>query len=619
MTSACFASNVFEDSQAEKCISNLLAAQFKRFIIDLYWDSSLRQFMFCPVSIQSRPQNLSSNSIILTNSVQTSQSIFEVPVGETNTQTTSVLETPSEGPSTESSTGVRGNIRRAASSTPENVSNATSRTSESSTPLATQVSTSNAPSGITLYEIGSYQCSSSLNLPFLASLVRDYIGNTSNNLSANLLFLQFNLHAAASENAPTDAAPSLSGPDLPSQTELLGNVFNAVTSPLPYQPSELLTQRANLNSSWYTLVASEQPSSDYFLTEDLPGGEKSTPDGWPSEYFAELRRNNRVILSWGSIDPQMEDYAFFGDSDVVFAQNYISSSTEVHANAAGQIQSGCFYNSEQPTVAQSNSSWAVSILNGTDSNLGSSGRLWSMAANLASCGITPILNGTLGNHTVDQTVSPYVQFVQSTVWNWAPEEPRNASVPDTSSRRDESTQGEFRCAMMESSATSTASRWRVEYCNIRHRVACRVAHQPYLWRLSEDSVPFSAAEMACQPNSSFSVPRTGLENTYLYQHILSLPEASRSGLAGDGSGVWLNFNSLDIEACWVTTGPNGSCRYFFDEEALRQRTVLVPVIAALVVLLLTALTLFVKCNKNRRNSRKRIRGEGGWDYEGVPS
>jgi hypothetical protein len=574
--------------------------------------------MICPVSIQSRPQNLSSSSILVAGSVQTSQSIFDVPLGATNTHTTAASEAPSGGPNIENSTGVRGKVRQAAS-TSENVSDAASRTSESSTPLATQISTSDAPSGTTSYEIGPYECSSSLNLPFLASLVKDYIDNASDNLSANLLFLQFNLHASASENALFGAAPSLAGPDLPSQTELLGSVFNAITSPLPYQPSELLTQRGNLNSSWYTSTASEQPASNYFVTENLPGGEESTPDGWPSEHFVELKRNNRILLSWGSIDPQMQDYPFSGDSDVVFAQNYISSSTEVDANGNGQIQSTCFYNSEQPTVAQSNSSWAVSILNGTDPRLGPSARLWSVAANLTSCGVTPILNVTLANQTADQGVSPYVQFVQSTVWNWASEEPRNVSIPDVGSRNDEKPQGEFRCAVMESSATSTASRWRVEYCNIRHRAACRIANQPYLWQLSDDSVPFSTAEMACPPNSSFSVPRTGLENTYLFQHILSLPEESRSGLASDGSGVWLNFNSLDVEASWVTTEPNGSSRYFVDEEVLRQRTVLVPVIAALVVLLLTALTLFVKCNKNRRNSRKRIRGEGGWDYEGVPS
>lgn len=447
----------------------------------------------------------------------------------------------------------------------------------------------------------------------------DYLKNTSDTLSANLLFLQFNLHAAASADAPTDPAPSSSRSNLPSQGELVGSVFNGVMSALPYQPSELLTQRKNLNNSWYTISTPEQPLSGYFATDRFPGGQ-STQDGWPNEYFAELKRFNRVLLGWGTIDPQMKDYNFAGDSDVIFPQNYISSSTEVRSNMAGLIESGCFYNAEQQTVAQSNSSWAISTLNATSSSQGSSDSLQWLAGNLTSCGITPILNLTLANQTADLNVLSYTQFVHSTVWNWAPEEPRNFSILDASSRDDENKQAQFRCALMETAAAGTASRWRVEYCNIRHRVACRIANQPYSWRLSDEDVPFAAAEVACQADSFFSAPRTGLENTYLYQHIISLPEASRSGLSGDGSGVWLNFNSLDVQACWVTTGPNGTCPHFVDEDALRKRIVLVPVIAALIVLFITALTLFVKCNKNRRNSRKSIRGGGGgWDYEGVPS
>ena len=275
---------------------------------------------------------------------------------------------------------------------------------------------------------------------------------------------------------------------------------------------------------------------------------------------------------------------------------------------------GCFYNVDQTDVAKINSSCAVSFLNAASLDT-----LRSLVSNLASCGISAILNLTLANQTADVNVLPYVQFVQSTVWNWAPDEPRNVSLPDATGRSDENTRGLFRCALMDTSTASAASRWRVEYCNIRHRAACRIANEPYLWRLSNDSVPYAAAELACQDNSSFSVPRTALENKYLYQHIFSRTEPSRSGLSGDGSGVWLNFNSLDMEACWTTAGSDGTCPYFVGEQILRARTVLVPVIAALVILLLTTLTLFVKCNKNRRNSRKRIRGGDGWDYEGVPS
>jgi hypothetical protein len=511
-----------------------------------------------------------------------------------------------------------GIVTRQASSASSGLSNGTSSTFEPSKTALASITTSTGAAGVILYDIGPYKCSRTLNLPFLASLVMDYIDQTSDTVSANLLFFQFNLHAAASSDRPMDPALSPSRPDLPSQTELVGDIFNVRTSPFLYQPSELLSQRANLNDSWYSLSSSEQPISEYFTTDHLSGGDQSTADGWPGEYFIELKRSNRILLGWGTVDPQMDGYNFAGDDDVIFSPTYISSPADVSADAAGRIESGCFYNAERTTMAQVNSSWAISVLNDTTS-FGSRDGLWHLAGNLTSCGITPVLNLTLTNQTAGRDISPYVEFVESTVWNWALGEPRNASLPDAASQDDKDTAAQFRCALMETSATNNFSRWRVEHCNIRHRAACRIDKQPYVWQVSEESVPFSAAESACRAGSTFSVPRTGIENTYLSQHILSLSESSRSGLSGDGSGVWLNFNSLDIEACWVTTGPNGTCPHFVDEEALRKKTVLVPVIAALVVLLLTALTLFVKCNKNRRNNRKRIRGEVGWDYEGVPS
>lgn len=610
LTSACFAHGIFEDSQAEKCISNLLAAQFRRFVVDLYWHPSSRQFMFCPVSISSVSRSLHSSPLPLVPTKAGSRSIPNLLLSKRFETVRRVWNFVRRG-------ALRYNVRQAASSTVENALNDTARTSESSITAASPVATSTDPSGTTVDDIGPSQCSPTLNLSFFASLIMDYINNTPANLNANLLFLQFNVHAADSENASTNPAVALSGPDLPSPPELVGSVLDAVASSFSYQPSELLNHRANLNESWYATGASEQPVSEYFTTETFPGGQ-STPDGWPSERFVEFQRFKRVLLGWGIVDRRMEDYDFAGDSDVVFPQDYLLSSTDVRPNSTEQPAPACFFNVEQERIGRHNSSWAVSFLNANSASVGSLDKLQSLANNLTSCGIAPTLNVTLNNQTADQNSSLYVQFVQSTIWNWAQDEPRNFSISDANGQDNESTQGQFRCALMDTSTASTSGRWRVEYCSTRHRVACRTANQPYLWQLSDESVRFSEAEVSCKPNSSFSVPRTALENTYLYHHILSISEAAQSNLSGDGSGVWLNLNSIDTEACWIANRPNGSCPYF-DEDALRQRAVLVPVIAALVVLLLTALTLFVKCNENRRNSRKRVRGEGGWDYEGIPS
>ncbi len=620
LTSACFAHGIFDVSRIERCISNLLAAQFRRLIVDLYWNSSSHQFMLCPTSISSVSGSLNSSSFSLLPNTAERRSTPELSLSKRGEDILPVFESLNPIQNLVRRSELRYDVRQAASSTIENASNDTARTSESSVTAAAPVATSTNPFGTTLNDITTSQYSPNLTLSLFASLIMDYINNTSTNLDANLLFLQFNLHSAVSEDATTNPVVAVSGTDLPSPTERVGSILDAVASSFSYQPSELLDHRANLNNSWFAIGASQHPVSEYFTTESFPGG-LSTPDGWPSENFVEFRRFKRVLLGWGTVDRQMEDYDFAGDRDVVFPQGYVFSSTDVRPNSTEQPAPACSFDFEQKSVSRYNSSWAVSFLNESHASVGSFDKLQSLASNLTSCGITPLLDVTLNNQTADQNFLLYVQFVQSTIWNWdwAREEPRNSSIPNTNGRNNESAQGQFRCALMDTSTPSNFGRWRVEYCGIRHRVACRLANQPYVWQISDESVPFSEAEASCQPNSSFSVPRTALENTYLRHHILSTSAAPRSDGSEDGSGVWLNLNSLDTEACWLADRQNGSCPYFVDEDALRQRTVLVPVIAALVALLLTALTLFVKCNKNRRNSRKRVRGEGGWDYEGVPS
>jgi hypothetical protein len=82
---------------------------------------------------------------------------------------------------------------------------------------------------------------------------------------------------------------------------------------------------------------------------------------------------------------------------------------------------------------------------------------------------------TLANQTADLDVSPFVHFVQSTVWNWARNEACKVSLPGVKDRDDDSAQSHFQHALMEASTSSNGSCRRVEYCNIRHRAACRRA------------------------------------------------------------------------------------------------------------------------------------------------
>ena len=178
----------------------------------------------------------------------------------------------------------------------------------------------------------------------------------------------------------------------------------------------------------------------------------------------------------------------------------------------------------------------------------------------------------------------------------------------------------YRCA-----TTSTTGRWTVVDCGMKHLAACRAA--PLNWTISTFAVPYSFGATACPKEYTFSVPGSALENAYLTQAILRSKGYKTKGSGDPGPGVLLNVNSLDVDGCWVPGqgGTNGTCPYDSGDlaEFSRQRTIVVPTVAAVIVLIVTVLTLGTKGWGNRRSKKKRERrGRGnanGFVYEGVPS
>lgn len=590
LTSACFSNGTYTAGIAEKCVSNLLATQFRRLILDLYWDDGSGQFAFCPVTI---PASIGSGyeSVSLTASAISSASLNGSTAKLAARQTTSTSNSPS----------------RSTSIATEGLSNATSITSSSSTSTTAFSPVTTLPSlnGETLYALGPYACSPSLDLSFFISVMSSYLMASSDTIQAKLIYLEFNLHAAASRADPTRPAPEPTA--FPGPEVLVGAQFAGLDHSPIYQPSNLQSDRNNLNDTWFKNPEDRWPVAAYFNTEEISGGDLSSSDGWPDENYVQLTMAKRVFLGWGTIDPQMAKYNFSGDSSTVFASGQLSTPHQIQASAAGELSSGCFYKGNLPPfgVGSDNSSWALTSY---DDN---SFQGPSLVNNMTSCGISPLLNQTITPGGASSNIAPYKTIARSAIWNWAPGEPRNTSAPGVDLDAPES---QYRCAYFD--ASTTHGRWFVQDCLHSYKVACQIKNAPYEWTLSSDSVPYSSAPDVCPGNSIFSVPRTGLENTYLYNHVLSVQRSSGSD---NPVGVWINFNSLYAEACWVTSGPNGTCPYFENPNAMQDRQVLVPTIGAIIVLILTALTLFVKCNVNRRNSRTRRRGEGGWDYEGVPT
>lgn len=559
LKAACFGDNVFDANTISKCISNLLAVGFRRLIVDLYWTPVRRSWSFCPVSV---PLNSDAGS------------------------------SPTSSSSAATSTTTGGDATKRA------------------------ISAVTSSNGSQLYQLGPYLCSQDLDVSALVDVLRGYFENTTSHLSVYLEFIIFNLHAAAGVSAPDQPAATVSGSELPEDSERLGRLLDGSLGDYIYGPDQLEYERSNLNNSWYRVVHGYEPITEYFTINENSMGQQSTPDGWPCSKYVQLARARRVFFGYGEVDPQLGAYDLASDN-VLFAPSYLTHFVNVSSATNGSLGDGCLYDPKAYQVSQVNSSWAQSTSIPTPSTAdetASLGGISNMVTNLTACGLSPLLNDTLFGVTAGTDVDPYRNISLSSSWAWAAGQPADSDSGSADDPRE-------RCAVID---LSTGGHWQAIGCSETRRAICRVQGLPFTWRLSTERPSYADASKVCPENTSFSVPRTGLENTYLYRYLLSLQSGTNNSVDPgsadpDMRQVWLDLNSLDIASCWVSGGPDASCPYASNPQQLERRTVLVATIWAVVICVVAALTLFVKCNANRRNSRRGKRIIQGWEYEGVPS
>ncbi|KAI9934951.1 hypothetical protein ASPWEDRAFT_31301 [Aspergillus wentii DTO 134E9] len=560
LRAACFGNNVFDYNSAVTCISNLLAVGYRRFVVDLYWCPERQLWTFCPVTIP------------------------------TNADVVTVSSTVS------------------ATSTPAPSSTATYDSAES------KVTVVSSSSGSNLYELGPYFCSKDLDVSDLVDVFVGYFRETTSQMSVYMEYLIFNLHAAASASTPDEPAKTVTGSWLPKPSDYLSAWLEDPLNMYIYGPAQLADERSNLNNSWYQVENGYKPIAEYFTTIEDSDGKQSTPDGWPCSKYVQLARERRILLGYGTIDSQLDGYDEISDNEVLFPPGYLTHIKNVTIAESGTLGS-CLYDPDATQVSQANSSWAESGNIPIPNDLNKTATLWQvtdMISNLTACGLSPTVNDTLFGATADTDSNPYRNVSLSTSWAWAIGEPKRADSHDDQPKMD-------RCAIMD---LSLKGRWRAANCSeTNRRVACRVNNKPFTWAISSDMSTYDGAFDICPDDSHFGVPRTGLENTYLYRHALSQSKDIMDPASTDAAmrEILLDFNSLDIGSCWVSGSPRASCPYASDPEQLERRTVIVSLIAGIVIFIITALTLFVKCNANRRNSRRRKRVIEGWEYEGVPS
>ncbi|KAH0342544.1 hypothetical protein KCU81_g5598, partial [Aureobasidium melanogenum] len=630
LTPVCFSDRRYEDAAAQQCLSNLLALGFHRLIVDLYWDQSRQTWSLCPVELSSQgnsttpintggfPSSLSTSS----SSTSPSATLTEARVagdtvepskrhilrsslisanddvhqwGEIHARQTSEFSSES---------AAAASITNAALTAATLASDASSLslTSGGSSAAMSQTSSTAQPSQTGL-QIGSYSCTESIGISTLTDVLADYFEATENNLNATFKYLEFNVRLAAPFDDPTDTSSPADPQRLPTFGNYISDLINSSLSSYIYTPAALRSERANLNSSWFAHDIQNPPIVEYMTTIPLGNGSALyTPDGWPSESIIMFLHALRIIAGIGSVDSQMQQYDFNADAETMFLPGYISNNIGTTISSNGTVTSGCFYQPGNTTLSASNSSWAISS---NLPNMTSLNTTADAALNLSSCGISPILNKPLLGSLAIGNSTTYYTYVRDSLWGWGEDQPGDSLTTGTTGRH---------CAITN---LSNDGLWEVADCTDENHFICRRNNSPYEFSVSDDKALYYQGDEACDQNSSFAVPRTALENRYMIA-------AARDWLSRqtdlDGPPVaWLSINDIDTKNCWVS-GVDAVCPYRHEDRDGSKPKVVIPTVAGVIVLLLAILTILVKCAANRRNTRRRLkRGEGGWDYEGVPS
>ncbi|RKF73353.1 Maintenance of telomere capping protein 6 [Golovinomyces cichoracearum] len=576
LTSVCLSQNNKTSADFKSCLGKLLATGFRRIEIDLYWDNWRNLFSFCPViALTSLPEPVSS---------QTSTFISLSTHSANSSLTTLVSSSDQAHPSTPLTPSV---ITPSPLVLRPSVVKALNQSSTSTDSLA---------------------CPEDLDLKLFTTQLLYYLRKTDNVLEAHLLYIIINLHAATFTNATNSSETIPSG--FPEFRNLVGQSLSLNLSAYFYTPADLKSDRANLNDSWYKVNSEYQTTSDYYVENTDEDGIVSTEDGWPGESYIEFALGKRILLGWGTVDSQMSLYNFSGDSDIIFPMNYLRSRPKnIEITSTGEVIEGCFLQNDTQEVSLMNSSWATQPVSSSfenSSNPNDFSFLLKLASNLSNCGISPLLNDT-PNITVENPI-PYSTYKNSTNWAWAVDEPRNYVRSSEKINNSSS----FRCATTN---LALSGHWTVSNCSDKYFGACRATGEPYKWAVSSDATSFHLVDAYCPEGYVFAAPRTGLENAFLTQEMR---RTERNW--GEDVRCWVAFDSLKVENCWVVGAKNNSCPYVENDTALdtlRKRTLLIPTIVALLVIVLTVITLCTKAAGNRAE-RRRPRRNPSVVYEGVP-
>lgn len=658
LTAACFTNfngtgaAVYDLQRGKKCLANLIASGYKKFTIDVYWtgvDGFERGWGLCPMATRS---SVPTNNAHVSNDSSTASSDGG---GDTDTRST--------GPSASPSLSAR--LATRASSPPVTDNN--------------YKCSSNLGIDDVLRVFSDYFQQSEDTLH--AKLLYAVVNMRSAKLPSSSESSSPTSSSSSSSPTPSDQPDNLPsqkellGPIFHSQ---VGQYM--YTSDM--LKSDRANLNRSWFAHLLPPIAEYMATSPEGSEASRMRTPVSTKDGWPCEVYVVYQLAKRFLVAWGDIDEDMEGYDFDGDTGILFQPKSLSNEKNTtiagdnrshSGGGSGKITSGCLFNQSSTAVDTSNEqSWTESTKVAAGSNLNNKNSNStfspSLVSHLVDCGLSPSIIHPISNTSADRDPSTYLTFIKDATWSWAPGEPVNS---DPVLKSDDA-----RCATLDVKSGTSGSigsgagnnnkhnekkteedgdgdgdnddddedsgnsihnkqneaqkagnkniyhangRWRASDCSRRLFGACRVGNEPFKWTISAKQSRYADVQQHCPKGTSFAVPRTALENRYLHAFLKNEAAKDKNNNYDGNDPVWLDLNSLQVDHCWVSGGADAKCTYSVRTTAdSNRRNVIVPTVAVIIVLAITAATLLVKCHENSRRQR-RNRVIKGWEYEGVPS
>ncbi|ODQ66630.1 hypothetical protein NADFUDRAFT_82392 [Nadsonia fulvescens var. elongata DSM 6958] len=463
--------------------------------------------------------------------------------------------------------------------------------------------TSGTSTEIPISSMGKVVCDNNITLIDILSEVSSYISVTDTDLETNIIQLHFNLHSLNSTLTPSKSEniTSTTKTSLPSILSPSSNIYTDFIDPFQ---SLILALENNLPDRIYTPEDLYSDRQDGFLTYNSSG---LSDVGYPLQHHFLIEAKKRV-LAYLNVGDTFANSSYHNTEET--AKIFFNSPSNFSTKNIDDTTWECL--SLSPGFLSSvNSTGALSWRTVSDSPLDSF--TYNQVNLLSCCGLSPLLNHSPSN------ITDLIPLVSNSLWSWAPGEPASCQTTFNNNYKNTSISGEntnisaYNCAILNSSG------WNVENCYKEHYPLCRKGELAYEWIVGTQKVNYFNAENSCPDGTSFSIPRTALQNMAAK---ISIMNTAKENNDDKGLPVWIDMNSISVSDCWVSGGTSAICPYRVISRN-RDALVLLTVTGAVIfVILLIGFLLNldkVPIKKNRHKWRKLINKFSENEYEGVPS